>query len=37
MFEFMNAHGFKLLDIVDINYLNDGLILNQVDLLFKKH
>jgi len=31
----MSAYGFRLLDILDINYLDDGLALNQVDLLFK--
>jgi len=35
VFNFMSAYGFRLLDILDINYLDDGLALNQVDLLFK--
>ena len=36
VFEYMNANGFALQDILDLNYLEDGLILNQVDLLFKR-
>ena len=35
VFDFMNKHNFKLIDILDLNYLEDGLILNQMDLLFK--
>jgi FkbM family methyltransferase len=35
VFNFMNTHRFKLLDILDINYIDDGLTLNQIDLLFK--
>ena len=35
VFSFMNEHNFKLIDIVDIQYLEEGFVLNQVDLLFK--
>jgi FkbM family methyltransferase len=35
VFDFMNAHGFKLIDILDINYFEEGITLNQLDLLFK--
>lgn len=34
VFSFMNDHHFKLEDVVDIQYLQDGCVLNQMDLLF---
>lgn len=35
VFSFMNTHNFELVDILDLSYLEDGSVLNQVDLLFK--
>lgn len=35
IFDFMNKNKFRLLDIVELNYLDD-ITLNQVDLLFEK-
>jgi len=37
VFQFMNEHNFKLKDIVDLSFLNEGVTLNQVDLLFERN
>jgi FkbM family methyltransferase len=37
VFDFMNKYNFKLKDVLDMNYLNEGLTLNQVDLLFERN
>jgi FkbM family methyltransferase len=35
VFQYMNENGFQLKDVLDINYLQDGVLLNQMDLLFE--
>lgn len=35
VFQYMTEKGFALKDVLDISYLQDGLILNQMDLLFE--
>ena len=36
IFDFMNCNGFKLCDVLDLSYMEEGMILNQMDLLFVK-